>query len=176
MPKKGGASPYRRYKVTIPLQIHRLDRPGAADRRGINDNQWSDIQADWNNTANAYQNEQVLEQKIMQTPADEFVDVFVNYQGDDIKFVSARWIPNPFAVEMVIDTTFTPDQLHEDIAGTPFGDTVYGGMNNGWVIGTLGSRWTFAETGIRPDVIEIQLLAPAAGRRKTRKRKTKRRV
>lgn len=85
----------------------------------------------------AYFQEHDIEEYIKENDAFPFVE----YLPCDGEVVSAKWVPDKFAIEMVVDTEQTAEELEEDLRGNSLEDGEYEACGDtGWIVMTRGPK------------------------------------
>lgn len=97
---------------------------------------------------------------------------FVEYLPCDGEVISAKWLPDKFAIEMVVDSDLTAEELEEDLRDNSLEDGEYEACGDtGWIVMTRGPKnerfgppwdmthfWTYGLTDYRSNPITVKEL------------------
>lgn len=116
----------------------------------------------------AFFQEHNIEEYIKQNDAFSFVESL----PCDAEVISAKWLPNKFAIGMIVDTDQTAEELEEDFRNNSLEDGEYEACGDtGWIVMTRGPKgeefgppwdmkhfWTYGLTDYRSNPIIVQLV------------------
>lgn len=159
----------KQYKVTLNFTFERnecdvedeYDSDGeVTEKEGDEKEQYDAFQR-----TEAYFETHDIESYIKENNALDFVESLVGYGT----ILSAQWLPNKFAIEMVVDTDLSPKDLEEDLRDISLEDGEYEACGDtGWIVMTRGPNnervgspwdmknfWTYGFTDYRSNPITI---------------------
>lgn len=116
----------------------------------------------------AYYEKHSIEEHIKENDAFSFVE----YLPCDGEVLSAKWLKDKFAIEMIVDTDQTAEELEEDLRGNSLEDGEYEACGEtGWIVMTRGPKgecfgedgkwdmkdvWTYGLTDYRNNPMTIE--------------------
>ena len=176
---RGGSANFYYYKVKLNLEFIKDESPlQQGQPNHMNSEEWEEICSDYEQTEEYYSTHSIEDTIKNDYDPKEFVE-FLSY---DYEILRANWVPDEFAVEIIIKTSEPNiDTIKEEYLTTSLEDGEYeSSSSNGWVMTTFNENWVYGVTDYRKEgSIHVEAIRPSmlgGRRRKSRKasRKTNR--